>query len=225
MNPAIKRLADKAAVILCAEYGFTRSRAGTRFVDQSPLLRSVWLHPTSFAGPGGYCFDVLLDVGIPGLSAFSSRDQRWVVRASGSDIRSDRRGHFELTGAESDLAEEEIALETLTSGLRQFLQVCGTPQDLYAMVEVNAVAFLERGMQADNEFKRLRLQPWNVVPRLELAAVYGAFLGDDAGAERLIALAVEHAARKRIDYTIERARDSIQFAQTQRAAASRSESR
>ena len=48
MNPAIKRLADKAAAILRSEHGFTRSRTGTRFVSESPLLRSVWLHPMSF---------------------------------------------------------------------------------------------------------------------------------------------------------------------------------
>jgi hypothetical protein len=52
VNPAIKRPADNAAAILCAEHGFTRSRTGTRFVSESPLLRSVWFHPTSFAGPG-----------------------------------------------------------------------------------------------------------------------------------------------------------------------------
>jgi hypothetical protein len=217
VNPAIKRLADKTGAILCGEHGFTRSRTGTRFVSESPLLRSIWLRPMSFARPGSYCFDVLFDLGIPGLSALSSRAQTWVVRASGSGIRSDRRGHFELTGADSDLAEEDSALETLTSGLRQFLQICATPQDLYAMVETNAVTFLERGMQADNEFKRLRLQPWNVVPRLELAAVYAAFLGDDTSADRLIAFALKHAALRRIDYTVERARESIQFAQTRRS--------
>ena len=61
------------------------------------------------------------------------------------------------------------------------------------------------------------------MPRLELAAVYGAFLGDDAGADRLVTLAVEHAARKRIDYTIGQARESLQFAQAQRGSASPSE--
>lgn len=218
MNPAIKRLAESAAAILCVEHGFTRSRAGTRFVSESPLLRSVWLHPMSFARPGSYCFDVLFDLGIPGLSTFSPRAQIWIVRANGSGIRSDRRGHFELTGADTDLAEENLALETLTSGLREFLQAYKTPQDLYTMVKGNAVAFIEHGMQSDNEFKQLRLQPWNVVPRLELAAVYGAFLGDDAGADYLIDRAVEYAALKRINYTVERARESVQFARTQRRA-------
>ena len=147
MNPAIKQLADKAAAVLCAGHGFTRSRAGTRFVSESPLLRSVWLHPKSFAGPESYGFDVLFDLGIPGLSTFSPRAQTWIVRASSSDMRTDGRGHFELTGAaDSDRAEEEIALETLKSGLQQFLQIYATPHDLYAMVATNAVAFLEHGM-------------------------------------------------------------------------------
>lgn len=225
MNPAVKRLADAAAVLLCTEHKFTRSRAGVRFVSESPLLRSVWLHPMSFARPGSYCFDVLFDLGMPGLSLFPPRAQTWVVRGSGSGIRSDRRGHFELTGADSDLAVEEAALEAVNSGLRQFLHAYSTPPDLYAMVESNAVEFLERGMQADNEFKRLHLHPWNAAPRLELAAVYGAFLGDDDGADRLMTLALEHAAREHIDYTAERARESIQLAQTQRRAAIRSASR
>jgi hypothetical protein len=160
---------------------------------------------------------VLFDLGVPGLTTVSSRAQTWVVRGSGSAIRSDRRGHFELTGADSDLAQEEIALKTIAFGLRQLLQICTTPQDLYAMVEANAMSFLERGMQADDEFKRLQLQPWNVVPRLELAAMYGAFLGDDAGADRLITLAVQHAARDRIDYTVEQARERVRFAQAQRS--------
>jgi len=65
------------------------------------------------------------------------------------------------------------------------------------------------------------------VPRLELAAVFGSFLGDDAGADRLIRLAVEHPALKRIDYTVEQARERIRFAQTQRRrhAASNAEGR
>ena len=84
---------------------------------------------------------MLFDLGIPGLSTFSPRAQTWIVRASSSDVRGDRRGHFELTG-------------------------------------------------------------------------------DD----RLMALAVEHAALKRIDYTVAQARESIQFAQAQRESASRPES-
>ena len=223
MNPAIKRLADRAAGILCAEHGFTRSRGGTRFVSETPLLRSVRLDPMPFAVPGSYCFDVLFDLGIPGLSTFSPRAQTWVVRACGSKVRSGRGGHFELTGGDGDLAEEELALETIMSGLAEYLQACATPRDLYAMVEANAVAFLEQGMQADNEFKRLRLEPWNAVPRLELAAVYGAFLGEDAAADRLAGLAVERAALKGIDYTVERARESIRFARARRAAAGHSE--
>jgi hypothetical protein len=134
VNPAIKQLADNVASVLGAEHGFTRSRGGTRFTRQDHLVRSVWLSPMSFARPGSYCLDVLFDLGIPGISTFSPRVQTWIVRARGADIRTDRRGHFELAGQPGDLETEGAALATLVLGPSDFLLAHTTAQELYEMV-------------------------------------------------------------------------------------------
>jgi hypothetical protein len=57
-------------------------------------------------------------------------------------------------------------------------------------------------MAADNAFKRLKLDPWNAVPRLELAGVYAGFLGRVDEANLLRDLATDFAAKNGVEYAI-----------------------
>src|SRR5258708_7814576 len=65
-----------------------------------------------------------------------------------------------------------------------------------------------RNPLADNEFTRLGLWPSNVVGPLELAVVYGMFLGDTQQAQHLADLGIEYATRKGTD-VIPRIKDGL----------------
>lgn len=215
MNKAIKHLADTFAALLVKQHGFTRNPAGTRFIREDQLMRSIWLNPMSFARPGAYSFDILFDLGIPGVSTFSPRAQEWIVRAHGRQIhgrRHERDPDFELTGQPSDADVETAALETLDAAMTEFVLAYATPHELYAMVARNAEELLEHGGQARGEFAALQLFPWNVVGRLELAAMYAAALHEPSEAKRLARLATEYAATHRIDYAIPRINANVQRA-------------
>lgn len=76
----LKDIVGDAEDLLVRQHGFTRS--GRRFLSEGELIRSVWFTPV-----GGGRFEIQFDLGIAGISAFSSKSQTWIVRCSGSRFR------------------------------------------------------------------------------------------------------------------------------------------
>jgi hypothetical protein len=197
------RLAKSAAEFLVEEHGFVLANARFTKVDQ--LARSVWFWPTRSAAADVYSFDVLMDVGIPELSPITSKAQEWVVRASCEKaylrLWEPPQLNFQFQGGNYDSALEAAVLAVLRRICDDFFLRLDSRQQLFDFVERNAREFFELGMAADNEFKRYDLNPWNVVPRLQLAAVYAAFLGRTAAAAELSAHAIVYAEKHRIDHS------------------------
>lgn len=220
-HETIKNLAIRVADLLVAEHGFTPTRNKNRFIREDRLVRSLWLDPMRFSTPDDYRFDILFDLGIPGITTFSGRAQQWIVRAYGRQIQGVLGGNqpgLRLTGRPADAAVEDAAMAIVTWGCREFLLAHADPWSLYRLVARSARELLENP-RADNEFTRLKLWPYNVVGPLELAAVYGTFLGDTAQARDLAALGIDYATRNGIDVIV-RIKNGVEQAAKARAASS-----
>jgi hypothetical protein len=209
---------DLAAVVkatgrfLIEEHGFAVSKR--RYTRLDELLRSVWFVPL-FATKELYRFDVLFDLGIPGISRFSPREQEWIVRAHAQQVSlwepTYPRVKFvtpPIGGGLVDPAVDEVVQRLAV----EFLLRYRTPTELYTLVRNDALAFAVHGMGVDNEFKRLKLDPWNAIVRLELAAVYAAFLGFKDDLVAILAQARDTAERDRVGYAIPRIEAGVESA-------------
>jgi hypothetical protein len=155
--------------------------------------------------------DILFDLGIPGLSTFSSKTQGWVVRGYGSRIHRCLEGRSIKLRFESGSPPEPVfdAINSLVDRAgREFLLRYEEPEQLYAMVRDSALTSL-RDRSAPNEMNRLDLEPSNVVGQLEIAAVYAAFLGLVGEAEDLSGEAIHVAGKIGVDYAIPTIRENV----------------
>lgn len=80
-----------------------------------------------------------------------------------------------------------------------FLAITG-PSGLLALLEY------------DDEFKRLDLWPWNLLPRLELTCVYSAFLGAEEQTNQLVERAISCARDGDMEYAVDRIRVNVRKA-------------
>lgn len=176
------------------ELGFTGR--GSFFLKQDALVRAIQI-ATMQKGSGFASFDLLFDLGIPGISNFTPKAREWGVRCYGKNVPLDSNLgvlRFSLVGDSGDEAVVEAASSCLQRACDNFLMLYENPGALYRFVSESALQFVDLGMELDDEFRRLRLEPWNVMKRLELAGVYASFLGlrDDANS-------VEAAARRYVE--------------------------
>ncbi|MGA5444272.1 hypothetical protein ACPCKW_32905 [Streptomyces griseoincarnatus] len=205
MNKALQKLISNAIEPLKSQHGF-RVR-GRTVIREDRLLRAVVFHPEKTANSGAYRFDATLNLGLPGLSTVSASRREFIVAASLGKIyrlRNPGKGRFELRGDDSD-SEVEFAVRSLLADLRsEFLLAISEPVDLLGLLE------------DEDEFKRLDLWPWNLLPRLELACVYSTFLGMDEQASRLVERAIRCAREDGMEYAVARIHANVQKAKRAR---------
>jgi hypothetical protein len=159
-------------------------------------------------------FEILFDLGISGISTFSTKAQTWVVRCSARNFRPKGvpvQAWLILTKGAYDETVRSHAREVCESLTDDFLLKYETAEEFYQWVRENALQLLN-DPRADTDFRTMRLQPFNVVGPLELAGVYAAFLGKNADAEMLRQAAIEFAAAHGMEYAIMRVSGSISTA-------------
>jgi hypothetical protein len=205
----LTKYARECGRFLADEHGFTL--AGRRYTRSDELLRSCWFIPLN-ATPDRYIFDVLVDVGIPGISSFGPRAQIHVVRAN---AQQSAQGHPDYPRPEFILIADgdgrPIAPgvdEVVRRLAADLLLRYATPTDLYEAVRATALRSAREGDRSDDDFGRLRLLP-GAPGRMELAAVYGTFLGRDDEAEEILEMVREYAPAHRIDYFIPKIEASV----------------
>jgi hypothetical protein len=215
----LARYARESGGFLAAEHGFTRS--GRRYTRTDGLLRSCWFTPLN-ATPETYTFDVLIDVGIPGISAFGPRTQEHVVRANAQQAA---LGHPDYPKPEFRLVADDAGRPVAPGVDEVVRRLAGdvllrheTPAALYQAVRASALRSVAEGGRTEDDFGRLRLWPVNPAGRLELAAVYGAFLGRDDEVAEILALVRDYAPAKRLDYMVPRIDAGVAEARKARAA-------
>jgi hypothetical protein len=216
----LARYARDSGRFLVEEYGFTLS--GRRYTRSDELIRSCWFTPLN-ATPEKYFFDVLVDVGIPGISAFGPREQTHVVRANAQHAArggpDSPRPEFRLIAAENGRVIAPGADDVVRQLVDDLLLRYDTPAELYQMVRASALLAVEQGARTDDDFGRLALLPPNAAGRLELAAVYGAFLGRDDEVAELLAVVRQYAPAHRVEYMIPRIDAGVAEARQARTAA------
>jgi hypothetical protein len=211
MKRNLDQLSTAAAGLLVDEFGFSRNKL--RFIREDSLARSAWFVPGKHASKATYNFELILDLGLPGLSAITSAAQPWVVRASAEKVYRKRtpapRVKFAFRDGIYGNEIESVVLEMLRVVADEFFLKLRSPDDLYEFIRSNSLDFLREGMAAENEFKKLDLMPWNVLPRMQLAAVYAAYLGRSDDALELEQELAEYAAKNRLEYLMAGVRESI----------------
>jgi hypothetical protein len=211
--------AQASGRFLAAEHGFDFARR--RYTRSDGLLRSAWFRPLN-ATPDRYLFEVAFDLGIPGISEFGPRKQVYVVRANAPQTALAHpdypKAPFVLTADEDGRPVAPAEDEVVRRLADDFLLRHRTPADLYAMVRDSAVRAVEQGARTDDDFGRLRLDPGNPATRLELAAVYGTFLGRDDEAAEMLTLARAYAPSHGVDYIIPVIEAGVETARKARAA-------
>lgn len=206
MKIEFRDLVNELGGQLVAEHGFRRS--GRRFTRDDGVLRSAWFRPGASL-PGEFHFEILFDLGISGISTFSTTAQTWIVRASAGRIRLDPdqpRLELKLTGDDVELLDR--LRERCAIVYRDLLLRHDTAEDLYRWLADGALGF-HADHTIQDDFARFNLQPRNMVPRLELAAVYAAHLGHLEDADRIAELAVAEARRIGLRYAIPGIRQSV----------------
>jgi hypothetical protein len=195
----LKDIVADAADLLVQGHGF--SRAGRRFVREDELIRSASLAPV---GQGR--FEIVFCLGISGISVVLPKNEKWVVSCLASQLRPKdvpARAWLTLTKGAFDEEVRNQARRVCQRIVDEFLLKYRSADELYLWVRANALE-LFRDPRADNEFRRLKLQPFNVVGPLELAGVYAAYLGKADDAIMLQNAAIEFASAHGIDYAIPR---------------------
>jgi hypothetical protein len=188
-----------AANLLVQGHGFTR--AGRRFVREDELIRSV-----SFMPVGLGRFEIVFSLGIPGISVAVPKNERWVVSCLASQLRPKEvpaRAWLTLTKGAYDEEVKKHARRVCECVLDEFLLKYRTVDEFYLWIRANALE-LFHDPRADNEYRRLKLQPFNVVGPLELAGVYAAHLGKPDDSMLLQNAAIEFASAHGIDYAVPR---------------------
>lgn len=202
MSVQFRDLIAAASSSLARDHGF-RAHGGRSFTREDELIRSARFAPGASLA-GSFQFEVVCDLGISGLSSISSKSSEWMVRCSVSHVPRDDglpRSGFELTGAPEDEVVVQDVAKICKVVFDRFLLRHETADDMFLWVRDNALQFLD-SPQVDNDFKRFRLSPWNIVPRLELAGVYAAYLGRSEDAERLRDAAIQYARTHGLRYAI-----------------------
>jgi hypothetical protein len=144
VNPLLKSFAEQTAGFLVSNHGFDVK--GTRYLRQDRLMRSVWFVESKATTDDAVAFDVVLDLGIPGVSSFAPRIQKWVVRASTYQVyirHVSPAVRFELRNVGWDSRLEEAVRSTLIRLCSEFLLNFETEYELYDFVKTNAIEFKE----------------------------------------------------------------------------------
>jgi hypothetical protein len=212
------RFAEEAGGFLREEHGF--SHAKRRYTRTDELIRSVWFMPLN-ATADRYLFDVVFDLGIPGVSAFGPKAQRHVVRAHAQQTSRANPDYptptFALRAGDDGRPVAPGVDEVVRTLADDFLLRYPDPVSLYDMVRDSGMIAARDGLTADTEFTRLNLDPFNVIKRLELAAVYAAFLGRDDEVSATLEVARRHAAPHRVEYMIPIIESGVEEAKRARA--------
>lgn len=186
MNKVIKPLADQIRNF-AKDAGFTVR--GSLLVKEDSLIRTMQLDVLQNAStPERTRFDLLFDVGIPGISAFTARSRKWVLRCYGSKIPGNPEAtdeDFVLTGESADTQVRQVAMSRARQACEEFLMRFEDDRSLCLFVRDNALRFATEGVEPHDDYRRLQLYPWNALARLELAGVYAAFLGRETDADSL----------------------------------------
>jgi hypothetical protein len=212
VNKALKPLTDEIRK-LAKEAGFTVR--GSLLVKEDSLIRTMQVDVLQNAStPERTRFDLLFDIGIPGISAFTARSRKWVLRCYGSKIpKQDEAGgaDFILTGESTDAHVRQVAVSRAEQAYKEFLMRFEDGHSLYRFVRDSALQFLAEGMDLHDDYWRLQLHPWNALPRLELAGVYAAFLGleEDADSIQEAAERFTTGKNKNLDYLLPDLRANI----------------
>jgi hypothetical protein len=207
----LNSLADAIGSVLVDGAGFSRDKL--RFTRADGLDRRVWLIPGKNASSATHPFELIFDIGMPKLRELATDAQPWVVRASAEKVYRKStpvpRVKFIFFDGIYDDDVERVVIDVLRHVCDEFFLTMTGPEELYDLVRRNALTFLWDAMAAENEFKRLDLMPWNVVPRLQLAAVYAASLGHSVEASELENEIVTYAGKNRLDHLLTGIRQSI----------------
>lgn len=215
VNRAIRPLTDDIRR-LAKEAGF--AARGSLLVKEDSLLRIIQVDVLqNVSSPGRIKFDLLFDLGVPGLSTFTPRSRKWVLRCYGSklpDAEGKVDGDFVLTGGPADNSVRRSATSRTRHACDEFLMRFEDGISLYRFVRDSALQFLVDGMELEDDFKRLQLHPWNALARLELAGVYASFLGLEREANSIQEAAERFATGKNkdLDYLLPRIRENISAA-------------
>ncbi len=191
----LRDLVADAAKLFVQNHGFTRT--GRNFVRQDELVRVVRFRPVGLGG-----FDIVFNLGIAGISEVLPKTDRWVVSCSAINLRPEgvpAVAWLRLTKGAYDEEVREHTKRVCESMADGFLLKFRDADEFYIWVRDSALE-LFRDPRADNEFRRLKLQPFNVVGPLELAGVYAAHLGKADDALMLQNAAIEFATARGIDW-------------------------
>ena len=202
----LSRFAEQVGDLL-TDSGFTRR--GARFQRVDYLVRTVSFDRQKYAHRGEYAFDILFELGMPGLSwngTVGSPD--WVVRAHASelDYQRTRPGHrveFVLRDGEATNELREAVRGLLTDACREFLLYFEDGNELYEFVRAAALDKIDPKGSAGTRFDALNLGPGSPVARLELAAQYALHLGRLGEARDLLDKAIATAERQGVDYVLD----------------------
>jgi hypothetical protein len=212
VNKVIKPLADEMRR-LAKEAGFTVR--GSLLVKEDSLIKTMQLDVLQNASsPAGTRFDLLFDVGISGISTFTARSRKWVLRCYGSKIPGPADAaseDFVLTGESTDAQVRQVAVARVSQAYKEFLMRFEDGHSLYRFVRDNALRFLAEGMALNDDYSRLRIYPWSALSRLELAGVYAAFLRLEEDADSIQEAAERFATGKNkdLDYLLPELRANI----------------
>lgn len=211
MKSAVRPLADDIRK-LAKEAGF--AARGSLLVKEDSLLRIIQVDMLQNSSTAeSVKFDLLFDLGIPGISVYTPRSRKWVVRCYGSTRAGEVRepDDFVLTGGPADESVRRTAVSRTRQVCDEFLMRFENGTALYHFVRDSALKFLAEGMELHDDYMRLQLSPWNALPRLELAGVYAAFLGLDEEADSIQEAAERFATGKNkdLDYLLPDLRKNI----------------
>lgn len=212
MNKVIKPLADQIRNF-AKDAGFTVR--GSLLVKEDSLIRTMQLDVLQNAStPERTRFDLLFDVGLPGMSAFTARSRKWVLRCYGSKIPGNPEAadeDFVLTGESTDTQVRQVAMSRARQACEEFLMRFQDDRSLYLFVRDNALRFATEGVEPHDDYRRLQLYPWNALARLELAGVYASFLGLEKEADSLQEAAERFVTEKNknLDYLLPQLRANI----------------
>jgi hypothetical protein len=211
----IRAVTKVVADIFVGRHGFTRH--GRRLSRGDGLWREVIISPFNSTIRGAYRFDVLMRLGLVGLTSISSRKgaegpwNSWVVMASACEVlrKTDPRVQsFELTGNHpEDLTVLSRVGDMMHTLALDFLLKYETADDLLDLV-----------LNGEEEFRRLDIQPWNRLSRLELGCLYLEFMGESIRARQLAAVAENLSHEEGVNYFPDKLRRGMQAATEQRIA-------
>ena len=184
MIEPLRQFARSSSEFLVREHGF--KRRGATLLREDSLVRKVHYLGMSSDGEGSQNFDILLDLGLPGLAIPAVLKDPWTFRASASRIRRFRHPEapsltFWTSPEDQQVAEwAERILHTLC---HEYLFAIEGPDDLVDLARNDSA-----------EYRRLHLDPENDLARLERAGVFLAHLGRRVEAEQVAEEASAHAS-------------------------------